>query len=296
MRSAVSSSSSLASLLVSLLSSSLLVGCGDDASHDHPDASPTDAAGSIPVTIDFAARIGGEPFACGQSYTGIGSTRSTYVASDFRFYVHDVRLVGDHGEVAVELDEGPFQSDGIALLDFETGGAGCQMGSTSTHTAITGTAPEGTYTGVAFKVGVPFEKNHLDVATASPPLDVPALFWAWSSGYKFVKIDGAVAGAGFNLHVGSTGCGATGTTPPDEPCASPNITEVVLADFTPGTSVVVADVAPVLADVDVSTNTENTAPGCMSFPGDPECVTIFPKLGLPYGETPAGTQLLFTVE
>lgn len=274
----------------------VLGGCGDDAAHEPPDASTPDAPSTLAVTIDFAAKIGGEAFACGQTYDAIGSAGSAYVASDFRFYVHDVRLVGDGGTFAVELDEGPFQAGGVALLDFETGGAGCQMGSTSTHTAITGTVPAGTYTGIVFKVGVPFAQNHLDVAAANPPLDVPAMYWAWSSGYKFVKIDGAVGGAGFNLHVGSTGCGTTGTTPPGAPCASPNVAEIELAGFSPGTSVIVADIAPVLADVDVSVNTADTAPGCMSFPGDPECVTIFPKLGLPYGDTPAGAQRLFTVE
>ena len=32
--------------------------------------------------------------------------------------------------------------------------------------------------------------------------------------------------------------------------------------------------------VDVSQNSPMTAPGCMSGPDDPECIELFPKLGL----------------
>lgn len=282
-----------------LLSAAALVlaACGDndEHTHDHPDAPEVDA-GPTAVTIAFAAKVGGTPFACGQTYAGIGSGASPYVGTDFRFYVHDVRLVGPAGDVPVTLDANEFQADGVALLDFETGGTGCQMGSPSTHTAVTGMVPAGTYTGITFKVGVPFAKNHLDVTTAAPPLNIPAMYWAWSSGYKFLKADGTVNAAGFNLHLGSTMCGATGTTSPTAPCANPNVMDIALTNYTPGTSVIVADVARVLTDVDVTTNTAMTAPGCMSFPNDPECNTILPKLGLAYGANPAGTQSLFALE
>jgi len=276
-----------------------LVACGDDVEHhDHPDAATPDAtpdAGPQTVSLAFAAEVGGTPFACGQAYSGIGMAASSYVGTDFRFYIHDVRLVGAAGDVPVTLDANDYQADGLALLDFETGGTGCQMGSTGTHPAVTGTVPPGSYTGIKFKVGVPFAKNHLDVATATSPLNIPAMYWAWSSGYKFLKADGAVNNAGFNLHLGSTACGVTGTTPPTAPCTSPNIMDVSLTGYSPGTSVVVADVARVLTSVDVSTNTAATAPGCMSFPNDPECNTVLPKLGLAYGTNPAAAQTLFMV-
>ncbi len=285
--------------LLSLFLASALVGCGDNMDdHDHPDAPVVepDAAEPQAVTIAFAAEVGGTPFVCGQSYAGVGTGGSAYVGTDFRFYVHDVALVGATGDVPVTLDINEFQADGIALLDFETGGTGCQMGSPSTHTAVTGTVPAGAYTGVKFKVGVPFAKNHLDVTTATAPLNIPAMYWAWSSGYKFLKADGAVNGAGFNLHLGSTMCGATGTAPPTAACASPNVMDIALSSYTPGTSVIVADVARVLTDVDVTVNTAMTAPGCMSFPGDAECNTIFPKLGLAYGTNAAATQTLFALD
>jgi uncharacterized repeat protein (TIGR04052 family) len=276
-----------------------LAACGDNSS-DSPDAQGQgDAAPNEPqpVTLQFAAKVGGTSFACGQTYAGIGTTAANYVASDFRFYVHDVRLVGAGGSVPVTLDVNEWQNAGVALLDFEDGTADCQMGSEPTHTALTGMAPAGSYTGIELKVGVPFDQNHLDATTATAPLNIPAMYWAWASGHKFLKMDGVVGGQGFNLHLGSTGCTAANPmAPPASPCTNPNVMTVSLTGFTPGTNTIVADPAPVLADVDVTTNTTTTAPGCMSFPNDPECTTVLPHLGLAYGTTPAGTQVLFTVQ
>jgi uncharacterized repeat protein (TIGR04052 family) len=276
-----------------------LTACGDNV-NDKPDAQlEADAAPDPqPVTIPFAAKVGGTSFACGQTYAGIGMTAANYVASDFRFYVHDVRLVGVGGSVPVTLDVNEWQNaGGVALLDFEDGTVDCQMGSAPTHTALTGTAPAGTYTGIEFKVGVPFDQNHLDATTATAPLNIPAMYWAWASGHRFLKMDGVVGGQGFNLHLGSTGCtAASPMTPPTAPCTNPNVMPISLIGYTVGTSTVVADPAPVLADVDVTTNTTTTAPGCMSFPNDPECTTVLPHLGLAYGTAPAGTQVLFTVQ
>jgi uncharacterized repeat protein (TIGR04052 family) len=289
---------------ISLLATAAALGaCGDNAhdhdhDHDPPDAAtpPPDAAPQA-VTIRFAAEVGGEAFACGQTYAGIGASASAYVGTDFRFYVHDVRLVGAGGDVPVTLDANAHQADGVALLDFETGGTGCQMGTVATHPAITGTVPIGTtYTGVKLRIGVPFANNHLDATLAVAPMNVPAMYWAWSSGYKFIKADGTANGQGFSLHVGSTGCPSSGTTPPGSPCASPNVIDVELTGFVPGTGVVVADVGRVLAEVDITVNTMDTAPGCMSFPGDPECDTVLPRLGLPYGAIPAGPQRFLSVE
>jgi uncharacterized repeat protein (TIGR04052 family) len=290
---------------------SIVVGaaCGGGGGSGEPvdapsgeDAPAVDAAVDAPtvqrVTIPFAARVSGAAFACGQSYQNIGSTAATYVGIDFRFYVHDVRVSTAAGDVPVKLDVNSFQTaDGLALLDFETGGVGCQMGTVATHPAITGTVPIGTtYTGVKLRIGVPFAKNHLDATLSVAPMNVPAMYWAWSSGYKFIKVDGTVGGQGFSLHLGSTGCGTTGTTPPSSSCTNPNVIDVALTGIVPGTSVIIADVGPVLAEVDIATNTMGTAPGCMADPGDPECNTVMPKLGLPFGAVPAGAQQLLKVE
>lgn len=282
--------------------------CGDDAGDDgtddgepdaaaQADAGPADA-GLQSITIQFAARIDGQPFSCGQTYEGIGTTAATYTASDFRFYIHDVVLTpADGGDpVPLILDENDSQAGPLALLDFENATEACEMGSSSTHTAVTGEAPAGDYTGVAFVVGVPFEMNHLDPVTDPAPLQQTGMSWAWQFGYKFIKADGAVGGEGFNVHLGSTGCpGETAEQPPTGPCVNPNLMEVAL-EMDLAEDTIVADVGRVLRDADVAVNTPDTAPGCMSFPGDPECNTIFPKLGLPFDAIDAGDQEFFSVE
>ena len=295
-----------ASLVASLASFTTLAACGDDHDHDHVhvDAAPADAVvvdapTTQAVSIRFAAKVGGAPFACGQPYAGIGTSAASYVGADFRFFVSAPGLIpaGGGAPVPIALDVNANQTaDGVALLDFETNTANCQTGDAATYTTLTGTVPVGSYDGVAFTLGIPAHRNHLDPALATAPYNAPGMLWAWQSGYKFVKIDGVVGGAGFNLHVGSTGCpGTDPQQPPTGACVNPNRAAISLAGFDPATDTIVADIAPVLAGEDVAVNTAMTAPGCMSFPGDPECDTIFPKLGLPYGAAAAGTQLLFTV-
>jgi hypothetical protein len=123
------------------------------------------------------------------------------------------------------------------------------------------------------------------------------MYWTWAGGHKFIRIDGLVGGNGFNLHLGSTGCTSAGMTdPPASPCANPNTMDVSLSGFSADTNTIVLDPAPAFADVDVSANTAATAPGCQSFPNDPECDLVFPHLGLAYGSTPAGTEAVFSVQ
>ena len=79
-------------------------------------------------------------------------------------------------------------------------------------------------------------------------------------------------------------------------CTAPNRLEVTLADFDPDSHRVVADLGALLAEVDIARNTQNTAPGCMSEAQDPECSSIFRRLGLPFGGQPAAVQQFFRLD
>ena len=144
-----------------------------------------------PVALRFRATVDAQPFACGQSYSGIGTTKGTISVTDFRFYVHDVRLVDSSGrEVPVRLDSDDlWQSNGVALLDFEDGSGPCSNGNAELRDVVVGSAPVGSYSGVRFKVGVPFDLNHRDLTQQPSPLSLSRMFWAWNSGYKFMRID-----------------------------------------------------------------------------------------------------------
>lgn len=256
-----------------------------------------------PVTINFAAEIGGAAFACDATYAGLGTAKTEVKGTDFRVYVSDVEMISADGSRApVTLTPSDWQHKGVALLDFEDGSGACSNGTKPLNTTISGAVAQGDYTGVAFKVGVPFDLNHGDPTVAPSPLNLTSMFWNWRGGYKFVRIDMVPTDRkengpkGWFLHLGSTMCeAASKTEAPAEPCKNPNLMDVAFEGFDPASQTIVIDPAPVVADADLSTNTPDTSPGCMAFPNDPDCDTVLSKLGLPFKDIPAGSQRLLTV-
>jgi uncharacterized repeat protein (TIGR04052 family) len=270
------------------------------------------------VEIPFTAEIAGAPFACTDSFSGLGSAATEVQFLDFRLFVSSAHLIAaDRTRVPVALEQdGAWQIDTIALLDFEDGTGSCANGTPQMNTTLRGTVPEGAYRGLEFEVGVPFDWNHGDPTTAPAPLNLTAMFWNWRGGYKFVKIEfapvmamgmnaaatthseGAGHGGpgGWMLHLGSTMCVAPeATIPPTEACANPNRVAIALPDFVPGESSVVIDPAAVVAGADLTQNTAETSPGCMSFPNDPDCNTVLPRLGLAFNAFPAEEQALVSM-
>lgn len=269
---------------------SALAGCGDDT--DPVDNPPIETE----VAVAFTAEVGGQAFACGTEYMGLGSTTSPLTVKDMRFYVHDVRLVDDQGnEVAVTLEQdGKWQQGGVALLDFEDGSNGCDAGNADVNTTVRGTvANDATFTGIRFTVGVPFDVNHADSATAPAPLNLTSMWWNWNGGYKFMRVDGSTPGLdAWRFHLGSTACdgdmSGNVTT-----CGNPNRIEVAIDGFDPTEAGVVFDLADMLDGVDLETNTMDTPPGCMAAPADPDCEVYFQNLGLPWDGNGAGAQKAF---
>lgn len=261
----------------------------------------TDGGGSSTVELRFEAVVGAQPFSCapaGGAFMNLGSASSPWTPLDFRFYVHDVQLVPEGGgaPVPVALDQdGTWQHQTVALLDFENAMGTCANGTAATNDRVRGrvSAPSGTrWAGVRFKLGVPSSLNHQNAAAAPSPLNLSTLFWAWQSGYKFARIDGRSGGNPFNIHVGSTGC--TGDpTMGNVTCTEPNRPEYVFMNFDPARNVVVADLARLVSTTDVSRNVDG-ATGCMSGLTDTECRTILPAFGISMNGMPA-TQNFFSV-
>ncbi len=270
------------------------------------------ALADTPVAIPFAAEIGGKPFACDASYADLGSTKATVQAVDFRLFVSEVALVRADGSLQpVALDQdGQWQLDDLALLDFEDATGACANGTAGTNTTLRGTVPEGDYTGLAFTIGVPFAQNHGDPTVSPAPLNTTAMFWNWQGGYKFLRIDlvpeamasaskgvteGASNAKGWFLHLGSTLCEAASKTTAPTACANPNRIAIRLDGFDPAVNTVVIDPAAVVAEADLTVNAPDTSPGCMAFLKDADCLTVMARLGLPYMEVPAGIQSLVSM-
>jgi len=267
---------------------------GTTAGATGTDSTGADSTGEpvdLDVELQFAVRVGDQDAACGQAYAAVGAGATTIEFLDIRLFVSNVRLVDDAGgEVPLTMpDDGEWQLEGSALLDFEDGSGGCSENTTAeTNTTVRGTVPDGVYTGVRFDVGLPFEQNHLNADEAAPPLNTTAMFWSWAAGYKFAKIDvqndNPAPGNRWNIHLGSQACdnGDGGPTmPPAAECARPGRPAIALDGFDPLAGTIVLDVAEMLANEDVSADTPMTAPGCMSFmPDVNECDELFPSLGL----------------
>lgn len=244
------------------------------------------------LNLQFAAKVGSETFDCTRSYSGIGSTNTTIQPKDFRFYIHDVKLVKSDGtEISVTLTpDGAYQYENLALLDFENNTGTCTT--TTGPTAATNTKIVGTFTApsnvsvtkVRFKYGIPTSLNHLDVATAPAPLNISALFWSWTSGRKHARLDfktvGGAYDAGYNLHLGNTNC--TGTAP-NITCVQVNVAAIELS-FSLGKTVVV-DLKNLLSSQDLNTVDQGGPAGCMSGTTDPECKDVFNAGGISFSPT-----------
>lgn len=262
-----------------------------DSTSGDGESSSTGVTGDLDAEIQFAVRVGDTDAACGMTYDNVGSSDATIGFFDLRFYVSNVRLVdGDGAQTPLVLtDDDEWQSETIALLDFEDGTGDCSENTTAeTNTVLAGTVPAGEYTGIRFDLGIPFDENHLNADEADPPLNQTAMFWNWAAGYKFVKIDlvneNAAPANRWNFHLGSQACdNAMGgpTVPPDEECGRPGRPAIAVDGFDPLTGTVVLDIAALLSGVDVNVDTMDTAPGCMSFmPDVNECEDLYPNLGL----------------
>jgi uncharacterized repeat protein (TIGR04052 family) len=292
-------------LLAAAMGAALLGGCAGG-----PDAM---SGNTQSVSLQFAAQVNGQAFECGKSYANVGTTKSSITPSDFRFYVSEVSLINAKGEaVPVKLtQDGVWQLENLALLDFENGAGPCRNGNSATNTAVRGSVPAGDYKGVQFTLGVPFNRNHGDPTVAPAPLNNTALFWNWQGGYKFVKFDTASSGmpatnsppdpqgggsaSGFSVHLGSTVCAAPSKTQAPSACQNPNRVTVRFGSFDTAKNVVVADMGAVLSGANVDVNAKGTSPGCMSFPKDADCPPLMGALGLAYdGQAASGPQRIFS--
>ncbi len=197
---------------------------------------------------------------------------------DVRLFVSEVRVVTAGGEVPaalVPVDQ--HQTADVALLDFGLRDDGCQPA--LAHTALALSVPEsaGDVRELAFTVGVPFALNHQNPALAQAPLTAGSMHWSWRGGYKFLRVEAALKGAGaavgdavagaapgerqeVRLHLGSTGCeGAIGAI---TACSGPGR---VAVRATVGAAGLVLDLAPLLQ---VPSGGDGD---CMGAPSDPDC-------------------------
>ncbi len=306
----------------------VLAGCGSASSGNNPSSSSafsSSSASSVPshqpvaITIPFAAVAGNTAIACGAILDGLGTSNTSGSIADFRFYVHNLRLVTSTGdEIPIELDETDMQASNIALLDFRDKLATpnpCEgEANPYRNTQLSGKVNIGNHTiaSLRFVLGVPASHNHKEQATAPSPLQAPGLAsgmnWNWNVGYKFTGLDlftdapikrpNDGTANRFNVHLGSTGCTGDGATGVEASCETPNRQEFTLAlngRALDGFAVKL-DYAQLLSTTDFNEDLHGPS-GCMSGATDVQCAEIFAALGMAHAtQTHApGEQRVFSI-
>ncbi|NJP08036.1 MAG: metallo-mystery pair system four-Cys motif protein, partial [Chloroflexaceae bacterium] len=92
--------------------------------------------------------VGDEMALCGETYAGIGADEAAISFNDFRFYVSNIQLLTAEGDaMPFQLaQDGMWQVEDVALLDFENGEAGCsEIGNAALNGEVIGMAPSGEY-------------------------------------------------------------------------------------------------------------------------------------------------------
>ncbi|PJZ55825.1 MbnP family copper-binding protein [Leptospira barantonii] len=307
---------SVLTLVVSL--SFFTVHCPWDKKKDDSDMNNIVALIALAGTpgIQFSAYAGTQKLECGATLKGHASIlenlpfipnahiaeSTTFQLHDLRLFVHDVKLVKSSGEeVALVLNQdGKFNSGNITLLDFENKTGKCD-GTPETNNLVSASIPAGTYKGIKFTVGVPENKNHLDADNQTAPMNTTGMFWSWTAGYKFLKLDFETVetgAAGTSVHIGAGDCTGTGSA---STCIRSNLIPVTLTPdggFNPSTQEVKIDVQALLQGIDLTASAG--AAMCMSGTSgmmSVGCPTIFPNIGLVLatGVPATPTKTVFTV-
>lgn len=275
-----------------LLASALcLAGCGSEAAEPRS------------LSVDFELHYGARVVGCGDVLEGVGVTASRAELLDARIYLHDVRaLLADGSQESVELEASEWQRDGLILLDFADDTGLCETGSPETNRTLRGRLPDSAsgapLAGLAFRIGLPDDMNHIDAARSPAPLNAPGMAWSWVAGFKYARIDLRTEGnEAWYVHLGATGCEGTPAT--GIQCAFGNLSEVQVQGLDAAHPRIRLDLEPLYQDSDVDAKIDQVTdfvPGCMAFGGDPECPAIFDALGLTFESHERAEQRVFTAE
>lgn len=266
-----------------------VLACGKDK-----DSSSGIASDEQVVEIPFRATVGDEDFDCNKTYT-LGEDSTLVQPKDFRYFVSDIKFVkSDGSKVDLKLEQdGKWQTGSVALLDYATTDANCAKSSSpdsETRKVVRGVVKKGDYTGIEFALGLDDVTNHLDSATAEPPLNNPGMWWSWKGGYKELRLeltvlsDGAAKGKDYLVHHGATSC--SGSSPETYTCTHENNATVSL-NGNPLQSGVKFDIAQYFKGENIQTDLASTF-GCMSFAGDKDCEFLFANLGLTFKDATLG--------
>lgn len=178
-------------LVIVLFSSLLLVSCKDDT---NPVTTPE--TNLVNLEVSFYPMFGSSNLQMNKKFRNAAGDSVQFTT--LKFYLSNIVLLDSTGKTY------PVTSDKVMMVDFSDAHV-AEHGSFHVNVKV----QPGTYRGLKFEVGVPYDENHKDASTQSLPLGPSSgMFWSWNSGYIFHKIEGkADSGSGsanisFLYHIG----------------------------------------------------------------------------------------------
>lgn len=299
----------------------LLSACNSSSSGDKVSSETLELAFVAYATTSDGEQNSAYPLSCDTTLHQLGSAQTDASVADFAFYVHDVRLLTSDGlEVPVTLQEGDWQEQGVALLDFQDRDSGCTGNPKATNKVVLGDYQHSTgteYSALRFTVGLPEDLNHALPRPSTGILARTDLQWGWAAGYKYLRMDvypeGGVSRPSdeewfsnkWNLHLGATSCNTEqdehgNFIPGTTVCENPYLIDVEIPGFVPGQSQVLIDYPSAVSEANLSEDISGSV-GCMSFDNAPfECAPVFKHLGLKYAgvedHQPLAEQQLFRLK
>lgn len=185
--------------LLTMISAISIVACNDDSKDvtDNPDLS----AGTGKLALKFDNVAGNQDLKLdGTTYTN--NSGEDFTVSTLNYFISNIKLVRDDGKTyTIPQDSSYFlirESDPKSQL------------------ITLKQLPEGNYTGIEYLIGVdslrsvsPIDKRVGALDPSGDPED-GGMYWAWSSGYIFLKLEGVSLKAGsannkFYYHIGFFG-------------------------------------------------------------------------------------------
>ncbi len=248
-------------------------------------------ANPIAVNLDFQIKTSAGGYESNKAVTVDGRS---VIFRDLRMYISEVKLIGlNDGLTDVFFStDGTWQGNNVALIDFENGNASTGRGTAAQNSLVKGVAAGGLYKGVQFTVGVPEALNHLQASSQISPLNVTPMYWAWTSGYKFVNVEFSLDGGTTftQFHLGSQGAtgnacsndAATGTYGNCPMKFRPRIQ--VTGAFNPQSQVIQIDLDQLLSGF-----TSGGANICMPAAAGTICNTLIQSLGVKGRVTTSGS-------
>jgi uncharacterized repeat protein (TIGR04052 family) len=257
-----------------------------------------------PVELRFEAVLGDAPVACGDVLQGVGEMELTRRLSELRFFVGDVALLDENGSaVAVSLtDDGVWQQPRLGVVDLDDAEGSCS-GSPGEHAILTGEVPEGNYSGIRFRVGVPSNMTEADLAGNRAPLDRSDMQWPWAPAYNFFFLavttedpEGLLPSSGS----AETGIYSTvsigGFAAASEDGADVWLPAVQVDGFEPSRDVLQVDLRAILQNLDLTTGGACMGSNLPPFPPMDGCSEALTALGLdPVTGANQGEQTVFSV-